>query len=215
MMICLSLVYYSFLALADSSVLPSLFSRTCGHPRDIARYFSFTSFLPFLYLPLPVVIPIKPPTADTQQPLGFNLLKIYSWVEIPSFFLNQSLADSHYFAHVTLFHILPVPSSEEWLENSSRPFIRSIISSLHFLSRTIRDSVIQSWQSVLNGLHAHAKPKPRRTTTERRFILCTWFGEISSCSCLTVLPGSCLTRSANNKSRLSTFPRLHENSSYI
>ena len=26
-------------------------------------------------------------------------------------------------------------------------------------------------------------------TTEMKFILCTWFGEISSCSCLTVLPG--------------------------
>ena len=25
--------------------------------------------------------------------------------------------------------------------------------------------------------------------TEMRFILCTWFGEIYSCSCLTVLPG--------------------------
>ena len=25
--------------------------------------------------------------------------------------------------------------------------------------------------------------------TEMRFILCTWFGEISSCSCLTALPG--------------------------
>ena len=25
--------------------------------------------------------------------------------------------------------------------------------------------------------------------TEMRYILCTWFGEISSCSCLTVLPG--------------------------
>ena len=26
-------------------------------------------------------------------------------------------------------------------------------------------------------------------STEMRFIICTWFGEISSCSCLTVLPG--------------------------
>ena len=26
-------------------------------------------------------------------------------------------------------------------------------------------------------------------STEMRFILCTWFGEIYSCSCLTVLPG--------------------------
>ena len=26
-------------------------------------------------------------------------------------------------------------------------------------------------------------------TTEMRFILCTWLGEISSCSCLAVLPG--------------------------
>ena len=39
-------------------------------------------------------------------------------------------------------------------------------------------------------------------STETRFILCTWFGEISSCSCLTVLPGSCLTRSAKNTSHL-------------
>ena len=27
------------------------------------------------------------------------------------------------------------------------------------------------------------------TSTEMRFILCTWLGELSSCSCLTVLPG--------------------------
>ena len=35
--------------------------------------------------------------------------------------------------------------------------------------------------------------------TEMRFILCTWFGEISFCSFLAVLPGSCLTRSAKIK----------------
>ena len=35
---------------------------------------------------------------------------------------------------------------------------------------------IESWQDT----YIH---------TEMRFILCTWFGEISSCSCLTVLPG--------------------------
>ena len=45
--------------------------------------------------------------------------------------------------------------------------------------------------------------------TEVRFNLCTWLGEIYSCSCLTVLPGpawyllgSCLTRSAKIKSHL-------------
>ena len=42
-----------------------------------------------------------------------------------------------------------------------------------------------------------------------RFNLCKWFGEISSCSCLTVLPGpawvgSCITRFAKNKSHLCT-----------
>ena len=29
----------------------------------------------------------------------------------------------------------------------------------------------------------------QRLYTEMKFNLCTWFGEISSCSCLTVLPG--------------------------
>ena len=33
---------------------------------------------------------------------------------------------------------------------------------------------------------------PRSTYKEMRFNLCTWFGEISSCSCLTALPGPAL-----------------------
>ena len=34
-----------------------------------------------------------------------------------------------------------------------------------------------------------AKKYALKIATEMRFILCTWFGELSSCSFLTVLPG--------------------------
>ena len=48
------------------------------------------------------------------------------------------------------------------------------------------------------------------TRTEIRFNLCTWLGEISSCSCLTVLPGPAwvLLKSVKIKFHLCMWPSL-------
>ena len=44
----------------------------------------------------------------------------------------------------------------------------------------------QSHPSIMN--HFMSRKKIPRTVTEMRFNLCTWLGDIFSCSCLTVLP---------------------------